>query len=190
MEPRPTPSAIPPAAPVGTADAAFSPTPDATAGASAGKADLLKRFLGYLFDGLIVGLPLYIVGTLLVFTAGRMGVGVMILAFGAYILVRDGLEVDFMRRRSLGKKLIKLRPVRLDGGVMDIETSVRRNWTLALSPILQGLSWILGSFFLIGTLATLAGLLALAEAIIVLVDKDGRRIGDKFANTMVVESAD
>lgn len=53
----------------------------------------------------------------------------------AYILTRDGFSFEFMDGRSLGKKLMKLRPVRDDGGVMDITTSIKRNWTLALGSL-------------------------------------------------------
>lgn len=84
---------------------------------------------------------------------------------------------------------MKLRPVRLDGGAMDMETSVRRNWTLALGSALSGLSYFIGGwggFFLLTALAGLAGLLALVECILVISDADGRRIGDKQANTQVV----
>ena len=33
-----------------------------------------------------------------------------------YILTRDGFEYDFMKYRSIGKQLMKLRPVIVDGG--------------------------------------------------------------------------
>ena len=46
----------------------------------------------------------------------------------AHRLVRDVLDVEFMDHRSLGKKLLKLRPVTLDGAPLHIVTSVKRNW--------------------------------------------------------------
>ena len=108
-----------------------------------------------------------------------------ILAAGGYFLVRDGLNVDFMKGRSLGKKIMKLRPVRLDGKAMDLETSVKRNWMF-------GVSW-LSSLPLLGVLGSLVGLAAtlviLYECYKVLTDAGARRWGDELAGTKVVESA-
>lgn len=138
-----------------------------------------------LLDSLIAG-----VGAGVFWIGGFRMYGIGLLLGAAYILVRDGLELDFMDNRSIGKKIMKLRPQRLDGKPMDIETSVRRNWTLALSMAISGLSYLIGGWgglFFLSALAGLAGLLGLAEAILVLTDNEGRRIGDKMAETKVVE---
>lgn len=148
------------------------------------KADPVKRFVALLIDGLLVGVGASILGM-----GGIRMYGLGLLLAAAYILVRDGLAFDFADGRSIGKKLMKLRPVRLDGGRMDLEASVRRNWTLALGTALSGLSYFIGGwggFFLLTALAGLAGLLALVECVLVLTDTDGRRIGDKMAETQVV----
>ncbi|MFN3414252.1 MAG: RDD family protein [Thermoanaerobaculum sp.] len=85
-----------------------------------GKADLGKRFIAALIDGILAAgvsfIPI---------------VGGIIAAL--YILLRDGLDVEFMDKRSIGKKLMKLRPVRLDGQPMDPVTSAKRNLPLAAS---------------------------------------------------------
>jgi uncharacterized RDD family membrane protein YckC len=145
---------------------------------AAAKADLAKRFIAALIDGLLAGGV-----SLIPFIGGIIG--------AAYILVRDGLEVDFMDRRSIGKKLIKLRPVRLDGQPMDPATSVKRNLPLcigavgAIFMIIPILGWI------IAILLGLTGLVvAVIEAVLVLTDSEGRRMGDKFAGTKVIEVAD
>lgn len=132
------------------------------------RADLVKRFLAALIDGIIAGVlsVVPLIGTL---------VG------AAYILVRDGLELSFMDRRSIGKKLMKLRAVNLDGTPMDLNLSIRRNWPLVLGTLGTYLSISLGAVL---------GLIGLVEAILVLTDAKGRRIGDKVGNTMVVEVAD
>jgi uncharacterized RDD family membrane protein YckC len=88
---------------------------NATTQNSSGKADLTKRAVALIIDGLIAGA----IGRI-PFIGGLIG--------AAYMLTRDGFEFDFMDHRSLGKKLMKLRPVRLDGKPVDIETSMRRNW--------------------------------------------------------------
>lgn len=139
-----------------------------------GKANLLKRFLAVFIDGIIGGIL-----SLFPWIGALLG--------GAYILVRDGLEYDFMNRRSIGKKIMNLRPVSLKGEVMDVNLSVRRNWPLALG--------YLGSFMADVTgnpvgLWNLLGLVGLVEAVLVLTDHLGRRFGDKFADTIVIETTD
>lgn len=149
-----------------------------------GKADLGRRFGALLVDGLIAGVIYAILGNLN-YTLGW-------LAYAAYILVRDGLSLEFMNGRSIGKKLLKLRIVRDDGAPMDLQTSVMRNLPMALGAIINALIWI-GGWQLWATLSWLglvASLIALVECILVLTDAEGRRFGDKFAKTHVVDSAD
>ena len=64
---------------------------------------------------------------------------------------------------------------------LDLNLSLRRNWPLVLVS--------LGSLFSIH-IAGILGLVGLIEAILVLVDAKGRRFGDKFANTQVIETND
>jgi uncharacterized RDD family membrane protein YckC len=143
-----------------------------------GKADLGKRAIAALIDGvlaMIIGMVPVVGG----------------IAAAAYWLVRDGLEVDFMDGRSIGKKLMKLRPVRLDGQPMDIETSVRRNWMFAFGGLVSLLLFIPILGWL---LAIPVGLVALALGLLeifrVVTDDQGRRLGDSMAQTRVVEAAE
>ncbi|MCH8031420.1 MAG: RDD family protein [Bacteroidetes bacterium] len=167
------------------------PAPAETGATSSGKADLGKRFLALLIDGLIVMALSFILGM-----AGRTFSGLGLLIGAAYILLRDGLALEFMNGRSIGKKVMKLRPIRLDGGIMDINTSIRRNWPLVLSSIIMGIASVsfgIGMFAiaaLLGIIGWIASLLGLVEAILVLTDSEGRRIGDKFAGTKVIVSDD
>jgi RDD family. len=101
------------------------------------------------------------------------------------------MEIDFMDRRSLGKKVMKLRPIRLDGQPMDIATSARRNWMFALG----GVAWFLKYIPILGWLLLVpVGIVALAlglyELYRVLSDPQGRRLGDAMAGTKVIEVAD
>jgi uncharacterized RDD family membrane protein YckC len=149
-----------------------SPPPPAT------KADLGKRFVAALIDGILAA-----VVSLVPVVGGIVGT--------AYILLRDGLEFEFMDRRSIGKKVMKLRPVRDDGAPMDLETSAKRNLPLCIGAagsifvIIPILGWILA--ILLG----LVGLIvAVVEIVLVVTDPEGRRFGDKFGATKVIEVAD
>lgn len=159
------------------------------------KADLGKRFGAAAIDSGIAWIAALLLATVgAVFGARMAFYGIGLLLGAVYVLVRDGLGYAFMDRRSIGKKLLKLRPVRLDGGAVDRGASIRRNATLAAGGAALGLSYLMGGlelFFLAGLfwyLSWLTGLLGLAEAVLVIVDKDGRRIGDRQANTQVIES--
>ena len=146
--------------------------------ATGNKPDIGKRAIAAIIDGAIAGavglIPILggIVGTL-------------------YILLRDGFEYDFMDGRSIGKKLMKLRPVRHDGGKMDLSTSIKRNWPVCLGSIasilliVPVLGWIL---FPIAIIA--AVILGIIEIVLVVTSQDGRRWGDKLAGTAVIETAD
>ncbi len=147
------------------------PSPPAT------KADLGKRFIAALIDGLLAGGV-----SIIPFIGGIIG--------AAYILLRDGLELEFMDRRSIGKKLLKLRPVRLNGQPMDVETSIKRNLPLCIGAvgsifwIIPVLGWILAL-----VLAVVGLFVAIVELVMVLTDPEGRRLGDKLGDTKVVEVA-
>jgi len=139
------------------------------------KADLFKRFLAALIDGIIAGVPGFI-----------PVVGALVGA--AYVLTKDALVYELVRdpawkNRSIGKKLLGLQVVDLGGGDVDLAGSARRNITLALGTLL-------GAVPLVGWLAgTVVGaILGLLESVLVLVDPRGRRLGDRIANTQVVES--
>jgi uncharacterized RDD family membrane protein YckC len=153
-----------------------APTSAHAAALAGGKADLGKRFLAMLIDA-----ALAIVVSFIPVIGGIAG--------AAYWLVRDGLEFEFMDRRSIGKKVMKLRPLRLDGAPMDIETSVRRNWMFGLGGIVSILLFIpfIGWLLMIpvGLLALALGLFELFK---VLTDEQGRRLGDSMARTKVIES--
>jgi uncharacterized RDD family membrane protein YckC len=143
-----------------------------------GKADLGKRFVASLIDAAIA-----IVVGFIPIIGGIIG--------AAYWLLRDGMEFDFMDHRSIGKKVMKLRPVLLDGGKVDIAVSVKRNWMFAISGIIQLLIFIpVVGWALIPVVGIITLILVIIEIILVLTDPEGRRMGDKIANTKVIEVAE
>jgi uncharacterized RDD family membrane protein YckC len=139
------------------------------------KADLIKRLIAAIIDGVIAGIIAYVIPVL----GAAIG--------AAYYLLRDGLDVEFMDNRSMGKKLMKLRPVRLDGGKVDIIVSVKRNWMFALGILaaIPILGWIA-----IVLLAPVAFVIGVVEIVLVITDNEGRRWGDKLAGTKVIEVAE
>ncbi len=128
MEP-PIPPAPPPMAPpVPNPTPYTAPEP----GGAYPKADPVKRFVAVFIDSCIAGIPAFVFSAIFAFMGLRgVGLGLFLMIGGAYMLVRDGLAYDFADGRSVGKKIMKLRPVRLDGGAMDMDASIRRNWSLA-----------------------------------------------------------
>lgn len=179
---------VPPGPPPSEPAAPAPPPPQAPPAPSPApaKADLGKRFIAALIDAI----PAILVGVVLGFIPVLGGI-IGGLAAGAWWLVRDGLDLEFADKRSPGKKIMKLRPVRVDGAPLSLEDSVKRNIPLAaycvgyllwVVPVLGHLISI--PIFLIG------GLIGLVEAVLAVTDNEGRRMGDKLANTRVIEVAD
>ena len=140
------------------------------------KADLQKRIIAGVIDAvaaMVVGFIPWIGG----------------LVATAYWLTRDGLDIEFMNRRSIGKQVMKLRPVTADGQRTDMETSIKRNWPLAVGGVAQILLFIpIIGWILIPIVAFAALILAIVELVLVVTDPKGRRMGDKFGGTQVIES--
>ncbi|NWF99581.1 MAG: RDD family protein [Thermoanaerobaculaceae bacterium] len=151
---------------------------------SAGKADAGKRIVAALIDAIPAIIVGFVLG-LIPFIGGLIGG----LLAGAWWLVRDGLELEFADKRSPGKKIMKLRPVRLDGQPMTMEVSIKRNLPLAvycvgyLFWVIPVLGWLVSlPIFAIGAIVSLI------EAVLALTDPEGRRMGDKYAGTKVIEA--
>ena len=153
--------------------------------AATGKADLGKRIIAAIIDAIPAIVVSFVFG-MIPFIGGIIG---GLLAAGWW-LVRDGLDLEFADKRSPGKKIMKLRPVRLDGQPMTLDVSIKRNLPLAfycvgyllwIVPVLGHLVSI--PIFIVG------GLVNLVEAVLVITDADGRRWGDKLAGTKVIEVA-
>ena len=152
-------------------------SPSTSEAAAAPKADIGKRFIAAIIDAVIA-----------VFVGFIPFVGGLIAT--AYWLVRDGLDVEFMDHRSLGKKIMKLRPVTLDGAPVDIMTSMKRNWMFALGGVAQLFAYTIIGLVIAIPLALLVFVIAIVEIVLVLADSEGRRLGDKIANTKVIEVDD
>lgn len=157
-------------------DEPLAAAPVAAESDTTGKADLMKRFIAVVIDGAIAA----VIGFIPV-VGGLVG--------AAYILTRDGFDYDFMKQRSVGKQLMKLRPIALDGSKMTLRSSIRRNWPLVFGSLTQVLLFIpVIGWLLIPLVAIAAAVLGIVEIVLVLTNSEGRRLGDRVANTKVIES--
>lgn len=139
------------------------------------KADLGRRFVAQVIDGFTAAALGMVVGLFSVTLGGIAG--------AVYYLVRDGLDLEFMKYRSFGKQLMGLRVVRLDNKPMDIETSIQRNWMWAVSGLIPA------TFFggaVISVVSTAVTVIAVYECYKVITDDGGRRWGDELAGTQVI----
>lgn len=94
----------------------------------------------------------------------------------AYLLLGDG----FLEGRSIGKKLIRLKVMSAETGApCTFRESILRNSTFAVGYILWLVPWI-GWIFLF--------LVSALEFILILGSKDGKRLGDEIAKTVVIET--
>ncbi|HHQ44831.1 MAG TPA: RDD family protein [Candidatus Altiarchaeales archaeon] len=136
------------------------------------KAPLVKRIIAYVIDSLIVTAVILVgsVGmSLLAIVAGMISNSLAsiigILAIPVSLLLSLVALVYFLIKDSLnngasyGKKIMGLKVVNASGGACTLKDSVLRNIIMILGII---------------------------ELIVILVDKDGDRLGDKVAKTKVV----
>ncbi len=138
------------------------------------KADLSKRFIAALIDGLITAVPSFI-----------PVLGAIIGAL--YALTKDAVVYEVtdnedFRNRSIGKKMMNLEVARVEGeGYVDWGTSIKRNLPLAIGSlimIIPVIGWVIGP--IVGLI------IGVIEVILVFTDSEGRRMGDKFAGTQVI----
>jgi uncharacterized RDD family membrane protein YckC len=154
------------------------PIEDETLSLTTGKADTGKRIVAAVIDCIAAAI-----------LNAVPAIGGLVAA--AYWLLRDGLDITFMDRRSIGKKVMKLRTIRVDGRPMDIETSARRNWMFALGGVIWFLKYIfILGWLLIGPVLLAAIALGFYELYRVITDPQGRRLGDVMAGTKVIEVAE
>ncbi|WP_213974579.1 RDD family protein [Tepidanaerobacter acetatoxydans] len=141
------------------------------------KADLFKRFLAALIDGIIANLLIYI-----------PVLGAIVST--VYLLTKDAIAFEItknadFKNRSIGKKIMGLEVVSLEGKDIDWTISVKRNLPIAIGSafgIVPILGWIIGSI--------VGFALMVVEIVLTVTDNDGRRLGDRWANTQVAESQD
>lgn len=141
---------------------------------SNGKAPLGRRFLAALLDTTISWLLLVI--PLL---------GAIIGA--AYLLFKDGIMYEITKEeewknRSVGKRALGLQVSSSASERVDLLDSLKRNLPFAIGTVVMITpvsGWIIGM--------AITGGFALIEFVLVLLDARGRRLGDRWAGTTVVD---
>ncbi len=127
------------------------------------KADVVHRFVAKFIDFLIMA------------ALARLIPPVGFFAGMTYLLIADGL----FEGRSVGKRLIGLQVIRSDtGGVVSFRESILRNITVSgayLCLVIPYIGWMA------------AGVIVLFEALLVIGNLHGHRIGDEIAKTQVVD---
>lgn len=141
------------------------------------KADLFKRFIAFLIDDIIASLFVYI-----------PILGALVSA--VYLLTKDAIAFEItknpdFKNRSLGKKIMGLEVVSFDCSGIDWTISLKRNLPLAIGSafgIVPIIGWVVGGI--------IGFVMVIVEVVLVISDNKGRRLGDRWANTQVVESQD
>lgn len=123
---------------------------------------LATRIIAGVIDAVLAGVLLSTLVTILPFFAGTIG----FLAYAGYMICRDSLP--FLGGQSVGKKIMKIRAVTLDG------QSLVGKWEVSL---LRSGALIIGPFSIV--------------EIIILATREGkpdagRRLGDEWAKTKVI----
>ncbi len=107
------------------------------------------------------------------------------LAASVYFLVSDGLDVDFMRRRSLGKRVMGLTVECIDGTRCTLAGSVQRNWMFTVIFFAQAFTFVAPAVSVLIVLAAL-GLVGY-ETYWIVTNPNGIRWGDDLAGTEVLQ---
>lgn len=139
------------------------------------KADIFRRFIAFLIDGIIASILIYvpILG----------GIVSTVYTLTKDVIVYEITKNPDFKNRSIGKKIMGLEVASLDGKDLNWEISIKRNLTLAIGSvcsIVPIIGWIIG--------AILGFIISIIEIVLIFSDNKGRRLGDKLANTQVVSS--
>jgi uncharacterized RDD family membrane protein YckC len=138
--------------------------------AEAARPDPIKRIAA----GLVDGIPSYLIA-FIPFIGGLIS--------AIYLALRDGLPTGENQTQSLGKRLLGLKTIRQpDGAPCDYLSSLLRNLPFAVPALIMVhpvRGWILGSF--------IWGALLVIEILLIVVDENGERLGDRLAGTAVVD---
>ena len=122
--------------------------------ASAPKAGFWVRFVAYLIDGLVVGIPalilLAIAGGMARSNPGQVS-GAVLVVYALVIIASIGYFIYFWSRpagQTIGMKAMKIRVVKTDGSAVTVGSAVVRYIGMLLNSIVFGLpiGWVWAAF--------------------------------------------
>ena len=136
-------------------------------------ADLALRFLAALIDGGIGW-----VFVMIPFLGGIISV--------LYLLFKDALpyivfQEEEWKNKSVGKKIMNIEVLSLEGKTIDLSISAKRNVPLTIGSfiaIVPVIGWILGPM--------LGAIFAIVELILLLTNEENMRLGDRWGKTRVI----
>lgn len=136
-----------------------------------------ERIIAFLIDILIYG----IIHSLLFAVFWLIGLSWLAGIIAAlYLILRD--NITFLNYQSVGKKIMKLRVIKANDGIkINLLVSIKRNFIFL--PFLFTFG---GSF--IYTAATITFFLMLIELYLMYSYTDNQRLGDQYAETLVIEN--
>ena len=154
-------------------------------------AEFHKRLLAYIIDFALLGTYLYSMKTLLYrgFLAGEeASMGLDILIISLPMLLYSLLTELWMNGQTIGKKLMNIRVISLEGGEPTLGQFILRWMTKFFEwPFLFGYIAFASRFDLIAY-AFVTGLFGIAVVIIIAVSPKNQRLGDMIAGTVVVNA--
>lgn len=149
-----------------------------------------KRLLAYIVDFVIMIIYMMAMKLLLYGNAGNFGedsIGLDILIVSLPMLLYSLITEVLLNGQTLGKKLMNIRVVSLDGGVPDFSQYLLRWITKFFEwPFLFGYVVLTGSTIMLYAFVT--GFLGIAVVITILVTRNNQRLGDLAAGTVVVNT--
>ncbi len=149
-----------------------------------------KRLLAYIIDFVILAIYLFSMKYLLQGVIGigyESGIGIDLLLISVPMLVYSLLTETLLNGQTIGKKLLKIRVISLEGGEPTFGQFVLRWITKFFEwPFLFG--YIYASALAMIVYIFYTGFFGVAVVIVILVSKKSQRLGDMAAGTVVVDA--
>ena len=116
--------------------------------------------------------------------------GAGLLVGTAYLLLRDAIPYAEWGARSLAKRWLGVRPYDIDGGEVDWKTSARRNATVAAAFGIPAVTYVVGGHrgLPFGQTLLYVAVRSRRRRGAGAVDREGARLGDRWAGTRVTEA--
>lgn len=153
-------------------------------------APVIKRILAYCIDFILMIIYMYAMKTLVhgnssIYDSDFVGLDILVVSFP--MLIYSLITELTMNGQTLGKKIVGIRVMSLEGGEPTVGQFILRWVTKFFEwPMLFGFVVLSGPYLILYTLLT--GVLGIALVITIAVTAKGQRLGDLLAGTTVVNT--